>query len=92
MGLNAKAAIKDVWEGIQFIKSKELFITKNSTNLLKELRNYKWKVDKDGKTTNKEEPVKFMDDAIDAMRYGIYTHLFKKKLIYASANYDTPLI
>ena len=91
MGLNAKAAIKDVWEGIQFIKSKELFITKNSTNLLKELRNYKWKVDKDGKTTNKEEPVKFMDDAIDAMRYGIYTHLFKKKMIYASANYDTPL-
>lgn len=91
MGLNAKAAIKDVWEGIQFIKSKELFITKNSTNLLKELRNYKWKVDKDGKKTNKEEPVKFMDDAIDSMRYGIYTHLFKKKLVYASADYSKPL-
>lgn len=81
-GLNAKAAKKEVWDGIQHLKSLPLFITKNSTNLQKELRNYKWK-----QGTNKEEPVKFMDDAIDAMRYATFTHLSTQKKVYADAIY-----
>jgi len=43
-GVNAKPAQKAVLDGIKCIKSFPLFITKKSTNLLKELRNYKWKV------------------------------------------------
>lgn len=75
MGLRAKDANKAVWDGIKEVKSRPLYITKNSVNLLKEIRSYKWKVDKNGQKT--EEPVKFRDDAMDAMRYGIYTGLGK---------------
>jgi phage terminase large subunit len=52
-----------------------LFITPSSSNLLKEIRSYKWKLDKDGKIHPDEAPVKFNDHALDAMRYGIYTKL-----------------
>lgn len=78
MGLNAKDANKAVWDGIKAVKSRPLYITKNSVNLLKEIKSYKWKVDKNGQKT--EEPVKFRDDACDAMRYGIYTGLSKPSM------------
>jgi phage terminase large subunit len=71
-GYNAKPADKDVTEGIRKVKSKPLFITRTSTNLLKEIKSYKWKLDKDGKVL--DEPVKFMDHAMDAGRYGTFTH------------------
>jgi phage terminase large subunit len=72
-GLNARNSNKDVLEGIRKLKSLPLFITDRSTNLIKELKNYKWKVDKNGKKL--DEPVKFSDHLIDAMRYAIYTKL-----------------
>jgi phage terminase large subunit len=71
-GYNAKPADKDVTEGIRKVKSKPLYITRRSVNLLKEIRSYKWKTDKDGKVL--DEPVKFMDHAMDAGRYGTFTH------------------
>lgn len=72
-GLNAKPSNKDVLEGIRKIKSLPLFITERSTNIIKELKNYKWKTDKNGKKL--DEPVKFMDHSLDAARYAIYTKL-----------------
>lgn len=78
MGLNAKDANKAVWDGIKSVKSRPLYITRNSVNLLKEIKSYKWKVDKDGKVL--EEPVKFRDDGMDAMRYAIYTGLGKPEM------------
>ncbi len=82
-GLNIKPADKSVIDGINMVKSMPLFITRRSTNVLKEIKSYKWKTDKDGRVL--DEPVKFNDDAMDAMRYGIYTRMFKpkKKLIWA---------
>lgn len=79
MGLNAKPADKSVYDGIQLVKSYPVYITKNSTNLLKEIRSYKWKTDKDGKVL--DEPVKFMDHALDALRYAIFTKLSKPKRV-----------
>lgn len=61
-----KNSIKD---GIDVVKRKVLYITKDSSELLKEIRSYKWKEDKDGKIL--DEPVKFNDHAISAMRYAI---------------------
>lgn len=72
---NVKPADKDVWAGIQKVKSMPLYITENSVNLLKEIKNYKWKVDKDGIVKPEEEPVKVNDHAMDAMRYAIFTKL-----------------
>ncbi len=77
MGLQAKPAIKSVYDGIQLIKSYPLYIVKNSTNLIKEIKSYKWKKDKEGNVL--DEPVKFMDHALDAMRYGIFSRLSKPK-------------
>ncbi len=74
-GYNAKPADKDVWAGIQKVKSMPLYITENSLNLLKEIKNYKWKTDKDGNVKPEEEPVKLNDHAMDAMRYAIFTKL-----------------
>lgn len=72
-GYTAKPADKDVTEGIRKVKSLPLFITEGSTDLIKEIRNYRWKTDKDGKVL--DEPVKFQDHICDALRYGIFTKL-----------------
>lgn len=72
-GYNAKPAVKAVTEGIRMLKSMPLFVTERSVNLIKELKSYKWKVDKDGKVL--DEPVKFNDHACDALRYGVFTKL-----------------
>lgn len=61
--------------GIDFMKRHKLFITKSSTNLLKEIKHYSWKVDKNG--VKLDEPVKINDHALDATRYAIYSYLGK---------------
>jgi phage terminase large subunit len=74
---NAKPALKDVTEGIRKIMSMPLFITRRSTNLTKEIKNYKWQIDKQGKVL--DEPVKFNDHACDALRYAVFTHHARPK-------------
>jgi len=83
-GYNAEAANKDITEGIRKIKSLPLRITRSSVNTIKEIKSYKWKLDKQDKPT--DEPVKFMDHAMDAGRYGTFTRLHKPKrqLVYAT--------
>ena len=73
-GYNAKQAIKDVKGGIDSVKSSELFIHKESLNVIKEIASYKWKTNGD---IILDEPVKVYDDAMDAMRYAI--HYWKSK-------------
>lgn len=63
----AKKGADSVRASIDKLKVENLCVTKTSTNLIKELRSYKWKVDKDGKALN--EPVDFNNHAIDALRY-----------------------
>lgn len=79
-GFNIHKADKSVWDGIQKVKSYKIFITKRSANVLKEIRSYKWKVDKNGKSL--EEPVKFLDDAMDALRYAVWNYTTKEELDY----------
>lgn len=71
-GLNIKPAQKNVLNGIMSVKSDTFFVTKSSTNLIKELQTYSWKSDANGNIL--EEPVKFNDHLLDALRYGIYTY------------------
>jgi len=83
-GFNAKEANKDVTEGIRKIKSLPLFIEKNSVNILKEIKSYKWKTDANGrpiKDKDRDEPVKFNDHAMDALRYAVFTKLSKRKFL-----------
>jgi len=73
-GYNVKPAKKgadSVINGIQNMLSKKLYITKRSVNIIKELRNYSWVTDKEGRPTNK--PVDAFNHGIDAIRYAIGT-------------------
>ena len=72
-GFNAKPANKDVTEGIRCVKGTPLTIHQESVNLLKELKSYRWKTDRNGNKL--DQPVKFNDHIADAMRYGIYSKL-----------------
>lgn len=52
---------------IDYVQQQRISVTKSSTNLIKEFRNYLWMTDKDGKTIN--EPTPGNDHALDALRY-----------------------
>jgi phage terminase large subunit len=70
MGMRVEAAKKgpdSIRLSIDVLRRYKINITKDSTNLLKEIKQYKWRTDKDGKTLN--EPVDFNNHAIDALRY-----------------------
>ncbi len=69
-GFNVKETDNSVGPGIDFIKSRKLYITKKSVNLIKEIQSYMWKT-KDGKIL--EEPIKQNDHLIAAGRYGEYS-------------------
>lgn len=71
-GINVLPAQKgqgSVKQGIQYVQSKQVSITKRSINGIKEYRNYLWKTDKDGKIIN--EPEGGLDHFLDAVRYGM---------------------
>lgn len=80
--LNAVNAIKNVKEGIDCVKSKELFVHSDSINLKKEFKNYKWKSNGEKLL---DEPMKIWDDGMDAMRYSI---LYHKKFTYQKGSWD----
>jgi phage terminase large subunit len=59
--------------GIDMLKRYRLNVTKSSVNLIKELRNYKFVEDYNGKVLNK--PVDAYNHAIDAVRYATYNRM-----------------
>ena len=76
MGWNIKPATKgqgSVNIGIDMMKRYKLFVTKDSVNMIKEFRNYKWQEDKNGNILN--VPVDMFNHTIDAVRYGLYDKL-----------------
>jgi phage terminase large subunit len=76
MGLNIKPSEKgpdSVRAGIDYLKSVKIHIVEGSENIVRERSRYKWKTDKDGRTMN--EPLRFENHAMDAVRYGIFTHM-----------------
>lgn len=71
-GLNVLESVKgqgSVLQGIQYVQQQRLSITKRSTNVLKEYRNYLWLTDKNGKIIN--EPDHTYSHAMDAVRYAL---------------------
>lgn len=69
-GFNIYPAEKDVKMGLDLCKRSKIHITKRSADLLKEIRGYQYKQDKNG--TVLEEPVKFNDHLMDCLRYGVH--------------------
>jgi phage terminase large subunit len=70
-GFNIQSTIKgpdSIIQGIQKIKQYPVFLVR-SPNIQKEIKNYIWQTDKQGKTINK--PVDRFNHALDAIRYGV---------------------
>ena len=59
--------------GLNLINQNKVYVTSRSKNLINELRNYIWMVDKQGNKLNK--PIDAYNHAIDAMRYAITSQL-----------------
>jgi len=73
-GINIIGATKgagSIRQGIDYVQSQNIFVTKRSTNIVKEYRNYLWMTDKNGKSIN--EPQDFLNHTMDAIRYGLDT-------------------
>lgn len=70
LGLNVTPSQKgkdSVVHGIDILKRYPIHITRHSTGLIEEMKQYKWKQLRTGETTN--EPIDNWNHAIDAMRY-----------------------
>lgn len=73
-GVNIQPAVKgqgSVNRRIDHVKSQKISVTKRSTNIIKEYRNYLWIVDKDGKILN--VPQDMWNHAMDAGGYAMET-------------------
>lgn len=71
MGIRAIPADKgsdSIRNGLDLLKQYNINITNRSTNLIKEVRNYRWKTDRNGKSLN--VPIEYFNHCIDALRYG----------------------
>ena len=81
-GINIKRAEKgkdSIMYGITLLQEYPLKVTKRSVNLIKELRNYSWQTDKEGKQINK--PIDMWNHCIDAIRYAAMYQLGRKKQV-----------
>ena len=81
MGWNIKPATKgrdSINIGIDMLKRYRIYVTKDSTNTIKEFRNYKWKEDKNGNILN--TPIDMFNHSIDATRYLVYNKLARPNL------------
>lgn len=72
-GFNIKPCIKGKTKAsaLNFMQRYKIFITRESTNLIKELQRYTWEIDKNGKPTN--QPVGTNDHLADSMLYAVYS-------------------
>lgn len=71
-GINVSPAQKgpgSISRGIGFVQAQRISVTKHSTNIINEYRNYLFMVDKNGKITNDPEGGK--DHSMDAIRYAL---------------------
>jgi len=85
-GLPIVGAVKgrdSVIHGIQLLQGCNLMVTSNSTNLIKELRNYVWDKDRNGNTIP-NKPIDAFNHCIDALRYVSEQHISNPTI----GNYD----
>jgi phage terminase large subunit len=75
-GFKCLPANKSVLDGIDTVRRFRLHITQTSPDLLKEIKGYAYRVDKN--EVVHDEPVKLHDHLMDAMRYAIHTRYFDK--------------
>lgn len=81
-GFNIHPARKgkySVKTGIDAVKGYKLHIHEEDIHMIKEIKSYLWKKNKDGK--NLDDPVKFLDHCMDAVRMAIFTYTYTPEKI-----------
>lgn len=79
-GVNITPAEKgkdSVTHGIQLVQNQRISVTKRSVDVIKEYRNYLWKIDKDGKNLN--VPEHMFSHSMDAVRYALANMLMTER-------------
>jgi phage terminase large subunit len=76
----AKKGQDSIRNSINILQNYKLNVTANSTNIIKELRNYRWDENKDGKQLN--TPIDKFNHSIDALRYVALNKLNKATGVY----------
>lgn len=74
-GVNIVPATKgqgSVSQGISFVQDQRISMTKRSTNIINEYRNYLWETDKEGKILNTPEHT--FSHSMDAIRYALSSY------------------
>lgn len=71
-GFSARPAKKDVKTGVDFCRRWPIRYV--GANIGKEIASYKWAENRQGDVL--DEPIKYNDHAMDAARYGTFTHYF----------------
>ena len=66
--MGAEKGADSIIYGIQLLQQQDLLVTSQSLNLIKELRNYVWKKDKNGQQIP-NKPIDDHNHGIDALRY-----------------------
>jgi phage terminase large subunit len=74
--INAYPSEKSVKDGIDYIKSLKCYSKETNNNINKEVLSYSYSQDKNGNIL--DDPVKFNDHCLDAIRYALYTHRHPK--------------
>lgn len=81
--LAAEKGKDSVNNGIQLVQGQRISVTKRSTNLLKEYRNYMWLRDKNGAWV--QEPIPIWNHAMDAVRYAISSLIRSPQVFHTEA-------
>lgn len=71
-GINIIPATKgagSIYQGIQYVQAHQIAVTRRSVNLIKEYKNYLFKLDREQNITN--DPDSGMDHLMDSIRYAI---------------------
>lgn len=80
IGWNMKPAHKPkITFGLDILLRYKINITDRSINTIKEFKNYKWDVDKDGEPLRPEKPIDDFNHGIDAIRYVAVMKLAKRQ-------------
>ncbi len=67
--IGSKKGKGSISHGIDSVRSKKIYVTKRSVNVIKEYRNYIWITDKNNKVIN--EPRDLFNHTMDAIRYAV---------------------
>ena len=89
-GYRARAVVKNpnsIQSQIDWLKGRKIHIHPSCVNVIKEIQQWRWRVDeKSGEYT--DEPVNVFDDAMAALRYGVESwRKDKKAKIYSREEY-----